>query len=69
MSGITVDSLEQWWYKDWHGKTKALKQVCVPATFNINSSININIKIFSWAPESVSVSIDDDPVHQLSQYT
>lgn len=40
-----IDSLEQWWDEDRHGKTKTPEQECVSALYNINSIININIKI------------------------
>lgn len=43
--GIVIDSWEQWWAEDWHGKTKTPEQVCIPATYNINSTIIINTKI------------------------
>ena len=40
-----INSWEQWWDEDWHRKTKTPEQECVPATYNINGTIIINIKI------------------------
>lgn len=54
-----IDIWEQWWDEDWHGKTKTPEQECIPATYNINSTIISNIKIIFWTPGSISVSIDD----------
>jgi len=40
-----INSWEQWWDEDWHVKTKTPEQECISSTYNINSTIIINIKI------------------------